>query len=285
VRLGDPIVPLTLERFRLLRDLINVKFGIHFGDDDLYLVESRLSERVLHLGLTNFDDYYRYLTYHPSGEAEIEEAAEILTTNETYFFREEYQLRSFSEEILPELQRRLAPRRRLMVWSAGCSSGEEAYTIAMIVRDSRLFEGWDVRIFGSDISSRMLARARRGIYGASAFRATPPDVVARNFTETRQGMRVNEDVRALCHFGRLNLLDEERIVFVGRADVIFCRNVLIYFDKRSKTRGISILYDRLNSGGYLLLGHTESLLNLSTAFELVHLSEDLVYRKPEVAHG
>jgi chemotaxis protein methyltransferase CheR len=276
---------LTLERFRLLRDLINVRFGIHFGDDDLYLVESRLSERVLNLGLTNFDEYYRYLTYHPSGESEIEDAAEILTTNETYFFREEYQLRSFGKEVLPALQRSLAARRRLMIWSAGCSSGEEAYTIAMLVLDSGLFKGWDVRIFGSDISSRMLARARRGIYGPSAFRAMPKELMTRHFTEVPQGMCVNDDVRALCNFGRLNLLDGERIVFVGRADVIFCRNVLIYFDKRSKTRGISILYDRLNPGGYLLLGHTESLLNLSTAFELVHLSEDLVYRRPEVEHG
>lgn len=285
MRLGDPIVPLTLERFRLLRDLINLRFGIHFTDGDLYLVESRLCERVLYLGLNNFDDYYRYLTYHPNGDSEIEEAAEILTTNETYFFREEYQLRSFVSEILPELHRKLAARKRLRIWSAGCSSGEEAYTIAMLVLESGLFKNWDVRIFGSDISSRMLARARRGIYGSSAFRSTPPDVVSRHFTEVAQGIRVNDDVRALCHFGRLNMLDEERIVFVGRADVIFCRNVLIYFDKRSKIQGISILYDRLNPGGYLLLGHTESLLNLSTAFELVHLREDLVYRKPEVAHG
>jgi len=268
----------------LLRDLINRRFGIHFSDDDLYLVESRLSERLMHLGLVSFDDYFHYLTYHPDGEAETEEAAEILTTNETYFFREEYQLRAFSDEILPELQRKLASRRRLMVWSAGCSSGEEAYTIAMLIRDSGLFEGWEVRIFGSDISSRMLRRARQAVYNPSAFRTMPPDMVARHFTEHPDGLKVNEDVRALCHFGRLNLLDQERIVFVGRADVVFCRNVLIYFDKRSKTNGISVLYDRLNPGGYLLLGHTESLLNLSTAFELVHLREDLVYRRPEVDH-
>lgn len=285
MRLGDSVVPLSLERFRLLRDLVNKRFGIFFNDDDRYLMESRLSERLVHLGITTFDDYYHYLMYHPSGEAEVEEAAEILTTNETYFFREEYQLRAFARELLPRLAERLAGRKRLMIWSAGCSSGEEAYTIAMLVRDSGLFDGWEVRIFGSDISSRMLARARRAVYGRGAFRALPPELERRHFTETAGGLRVNDDIRALCHFGRLNLLDEDRIVFVGRADVVFCRNVLIYFDKRSKGRGISVLYDRLNAGGYLLLGHTESLLNLSTAFELVHLSEDLVYRKPEVHHG
>ncbi len=283
MRLGDPVIPLSLERFRLLRDLINSQFGIYFTDDDRYLVESRLSERLIRLDLQTFDDYYHYLTYHPDGPKELEQGAEILTTNETYFFREDYQLRAFSNEILPRLRERLGKKKRLMIWSAGCSSGEEVYTIAMIILDSGMFDDWEVRIFGSDISSRMLAKARKGIFGSSAFRTMPKDVVARHFTETGDGMRVNDNVRAICHFGRLNLLDEEKIVFVGRADVVFCRNVLIYFDKRSKARGISVLYDRLNDGGYLLLGHTESLLNLSTAFELVHLDEDLVYQRPEVA--
>jgi len=284
VRLGDPVIPLSLERFRLLRELINRRFGIYFTDDDRYLVESRLSERLINLDLSSYDAYYHYLLYDPRGEEELEQGAEILTTNETYFFREDYQLRAFSKELLLRLRDKLEKRRRLMIWSAGCSSGEEAYTIAMIVLDSGLFDGWEVRIFGSDISSRMLAKARRGVYGPSAFRAMPEDAVKRHFSEVPGGLRVSDQVRALCHFGRLNLLDEEKIVFVGRADVVFCRNVLIYFDKRSKSRGISILYDRLNDGGYLLLGHTESLINLSTAFELVHLKDDLVYRRPEIPH-
>jgi len=280
VRLGDPVIPLTVRRFRLLRDLINRRFGIFFDDDDRYLVENRLGERLVQLGLTTFDDYHHYLTYDPAGEAEVEEAAEILTTNETYFLREEYQLRSFAAEILPELSRRNAAKRRLLIWSAGCSSGEEAYTIAMLVRDSGLFRGWDARVFGSDISSRMLARARRGVYGPSSFRVTPAELISRHFVEVPEGLRVKDDLKSMCHFGRINLLDRERIVFIGRADAVFCRNVLIYFDKRSKAQGISMLYDRLAPGGYLLLGHTESLLNLSTAFELVQLSEDLVYRRP-----
>ncbi len=281
MRLGDPVIHLSLERFRLLRDLINKRFGIFFSDDDRYLVESRLSERLMHLDLPSFDDYYHHLRYHQDGEQELEQGAEILTTNETYFFREEYQLKAFSQELLPELHERLINKRRLMIWSAGCSSGEEAYTIAMLVRDSGLFHDWDVRIFGSDISARMLAKARRGIFGPSAFRTTPEDLQRRHFTPAPGGLRVNENIRALCHFGRLNLLDEEKIIFVGRADVVLCRNVLIYFDKRSKSRALSIIYDRLNDDGYLLLGHTESLLNLSTAFELVHLRNDLVYRRPK----
>jgi len=282
VRLGDHGVRMSLERFRLIRDMINARYGIYFSDDNRFLVESRLSERLVHLGLESFDDYHRYLKYDVDGPTEIEDAIDLLTTNETYFFREEYQLRSFVRDILPELHRRLASRKRLMIWSAGCSSGEEAYTIAMLILDSGLFRDWEVRIFGSDVSRRVLNRARRGIYGKSSFRTTSPKIIERYFVEVKEGKRVNDDVKTLCHFGHLNLLDEERIVFLGSVDVIFCRNVFIYFDKRSKLRAISLLHDRLNPKGYLLLGHTESLLNLSTAFEIVHLSEDLVYRRPGV---
>ena len=163
--MGDPVVPLSLERFRLLRDLINRRFGIFFTDDDRYLMESRLSERLVHLGITTFDDYYHYLMYHPSGDAETEAAAEILTTNETYFFREEYQLRSFARELLPRLQDRLGQRRRLMVWSAGCSSGEEAYTVAMLIKDSGLFNGSSAPCFSQQqqdiISMSYTASVRR----------------------------------------------------------------------------------------------------------------------------
>lgn len=285
MRLADPAIPLSLERFRLIRDMINHRFGIHFTDDDKYLVESRLSERLAFLDLDSFDDYYHYIKYNPAGDAELEKGTEILTTNETYFFREQYQLRAFSDELLPTLHQKNAGRKRLMIWSAGCSSGEEVYTIAMLIINSGLFNGWDVRVFGSDISSRMLAKARKGVFSKSAFRSTPESEKKKHFTKTDSGWRINENVRSLCHFGRLNILDKERIIFVGRVDVVFCRNVLIYFDKRSKTEGISVLYDRLNPGGYLLLGHTESLINLSTAFELVHLKEDLVYRRPEINHG
>ncbi|MCP4599632.1 MAG: protein-glutamate O-methyltransferase CheR [Proteobacteria bacterium] len=285
MRISDTGLHLSFERFRLIRDMVNEHSGIFFSDDNQFLMESRLGERVAYLGLSSFDDYHHYLKYHPKGPSEIDDAIELLTTNETYFFREEYQLRTFAVDILPELHRRLASRRRLMVWSAGCSSGEEAYTIAMLVLNSGLFRDWDVRIFGSDISRRVLSRARRGVYGKASFRTTKPEMIKRYFTEVTEGRQVNEEIRTLCHFGHLNILDEERIVFLGRVDVIFCRNVLIYFDKKSKMRAISLLYDRLNPEGYLLLGHTESLLNLSTAFELVHLSEDLVYRRPKDSHG
>ena len=137
-----------------------------------------------------------------------------------------------------------------------------------------------MRIFGSDISRRCLTAARRGIYGPSAFRAMPVDLRRRYFTERADGAHVADDLRTICQFGHLNLLDTPRSTVVGRVDVIFCRNVLIYFNDVSRRRVIEMFYERLLPGGYLLLGHSESLLNVSTAFELVHLREDLVYRKP-----
>lgn len=272
---------LSPEEFRLLRELINGYCGISFSDDAAFVVERRLRERVRELGLAGFTEYYHYLRYHPSAKAEIEAAVEALVTNETYFFREEYQLRAFRHEILPELRERLERenRRSLTIWSAGCSTGEEVYTLAILVAESQLFEGWDVRVFGNDISRRVLATARRATYGSSSFRAMPPQY-EHYFESTPEGKQVVPRIRTMCHFGHLNLLDRERSALIGRADAIFCRNVLIYFDERARRRVLDSFYERLYPGGYLLLGHSESLLNSTTAFELVHLSSDMVYRRP-----
>jgi chemotaxis protein methyltransferase CheR len=268
------------DEFRLLRDLLNTHAGLHFDEDATYLFERRLSERLAALELGSYDEYYKYLRFGVRGQDEIEEAIELLTTKETYFFRQEYQLRAFGQELLPRVQQANASRRRLSIWSAGCSTGEEAYTIAMLVAQSGLFEGWEVRVIGSDISRNNVATARRGSYREASFRTTPSDIRRTFFVEREDGTHVVEPIRRMCQFGQLNLLDPSKASIVGRVDVVFCRNVLIYFDVRSRRQVIDTLYDRLLPGGYLLLGHSESLLNLSTAFELVHLKEDLVYRKP-----
>ena len=269
--------------FRLLRDLVNGYAGIYFGDEALPVLERRLKERLSVLGLTRFSEYYHFLKFSSGAPAELDEAVDLLTTNETYFFREDYQLRAFKNEVLPVLASDGASRRRLSIWSAGCSTGEEVYTIAILIAESGLFHGWDVRVYGSDISRRCVAAARRGIYGASAFRAVGPEVKRAYFTDKADGSHVIDRIRQNCHFGHLNLMDPERVRVVGRVDAVFCRNVLIYFDQRSRKKGIDMFYERLIPGGFLFLGHSESLLNVSTAFELVHLSEDLVYRKPLIS--
>ena len=280
IRGFEPRSRLRPDQFRLLRDLINEHAGLHYDDDSLYAFDRRLGERVSALELSGFDEYYKFLRFNIRGQAELEEAIELLTTKETYFFRQEYQLRAFRDELLPRIQKSNATRRRLTVWSAGCSTGEEAYTTAMLIDQAGRFRGWEVRVIGSDISRRNVAFARRGVYRGASFRATSDEQVRNYFEERRDGQHVADFIKKMCHFGQLNLLDGAKAAIVGRVDAIFCRNVLIYFDVRSRRRVIDNLYDRLVPGGYLMLGHSESLLNVSTAFELVHLEDDLVYRKP-----
>jgi chemotaxis protein methyltransferase CheR len=277
---GPSDISLKPEEYRLLRDLFVAKIGVHFGPESRFSLERRLRERLIVLKLSTFAEYYQYLRFHPLALAEWEEAVELLTTNETYLFREDYQLRSFKEEVLPRLAVQARARKRLSIWSAGCSTGEEAYTLAILLHQSDLFSGWDVRVYGSDLSKRCVAAARRGVYGAASFRATPDAVKREFFVVKADGHHVSDTIRAMCQFGQMNLLDQDKARLLGRADAIFCRNVLIYFEAQQRKRTIEIFHERLYPGGVLFLGHSESLLNVSTAFELVHLKEDLVYRKP-----
>lgn len=270
---------LAVHEYRLISEFISAHCGLLLGSDLRFVVERKLRGRVTELSLASFADYYHHLRYHPDRQAEMERAIDVLTTNETYFFREHGQLRAFEREVLPKLREQAANRKRLAIWSAGCSTGEEAYTLAIKVVRSGLFAGWDVRIFGNDISRRVLQVARRGVYGPNSFRAMPPEY-REHFVETREGMLVDGKIRALCQFGHFNLFDTDRAAMVGRVDAIFCRNVLIYFNDSARRRVIESFYERLYPGGHLMLGHSESLLNASTAFELAHLSGDLAYRKP-----
>lgn len=274
------VAPLALEEFRLIRELILKYCGVVLTDDQRGYVERRLRDRLAFLSLSDFRAYYRYLRFDPAGPQEIEDAAESITTHETYFFREEYQLRAFRDEVLGALYDARRGARRLAVWSAGCSTGEEPYTLAMLLLEAGIPRGWDVRIFGSDLSRRVIAHARRGIYGPSSFRACPDRYRSQYFRPTSDGQHeVSREVRALCHFGQLNLVDAARVALIGKLDVIFCRNVLIYLEPTARRAVVDQFYRRLSPGGVLLLGHSESLLSMTTAFEPVVLSSDLVYRR------
>jgi chemotaxis protein methyltransferase CheR len=271
---------LTEEEFRLLRDVVYAHCGLWFRDESRYLLERRLGPRLQALALPDFTAYHRFLRFDPGGAGELDEVTDALTTNETYFYREPYQLRAFSQEILPALERANARERRLRILSAGCSTGEEVYTLAVLVRDSGLFEGWDVEIVGSDISRRCIAQALAGSYGEHAFRIPEAEPMRRWF-QLRGGKWVIDDaVRRMVRFQRENLLEPRALSTVARLDAVFCRNVMIYFDTQSRRRLLSLLHGKLREGGWLLLGHSESLLNLTADFELVHLTSDLVYRRP-----
>jgi len=280
----EEIIPLSDDVFRLLRDLIKDYCGVYFDDSSKYLLERRLTRRARLHHLDNFRDYYRYLLYDKNRDEELTAIMDVLTVNETYFFREESQLKAFSEEILRELKELKAHSKRLRIWSAGCSTGEEPYTIAMLILEKGpFFDGWDIEILGSDINQRVLQTARKGLYRKNSFRAIDDYYIRKYFTEENSLYRINDNVRKLVNFSYLNLYDPFKVKFVGTMDVIFCRNVLIYFHMDARKRVIENFYQRLSEGGFLLLGHAESLMNISTAFVLRHLKNDMVYQKPKKA--
>lgn len=289
---GDPAnggggvrVRILPEETRLLQELILEHCGVFLGADAGFLFERRLGPRLDALSLRSFAEYYHYLCYELDGAAELEECVERITTHETYFFREQFQLDGFRAEIVPELLRGPAGRRGLAVWSAGCSTGEEAYTIAMLLTDA---DAAPARVVGTDISRKVLATAQQGVYGPASFRTTSDAVRDRHFEPAGAGQfRVAPAVRRMCSFVPLNLMDVGRYpgIFApgqvpARFDAIFCRNVLMYLSGQARHRIVEGFYDALVPGGFLMLGHSESLLSVTTRFDLVHLSSDLVYRRP-----
>lgn len=279
----DDLIELPEDIFRLLRDYIRDYCGMYFDGNSKYLLERRLSRRVRLHQFKSFKDYYHFLTYDRRRETELVEVIDCLTTNETYFFREEAQLRAFTDEIIPEIAE-AKKDKTLKIWSAGCSTGEEPYTIAMLLLEKGCLHDWDIEIIGSDINQKVLTSARRGIYKRGSFRTTDDKLLNKYFKEESPGsFRINDEVKRLVSFSYLNLFDPYKLSFIKDFDIIFCRNVIIYFDALSKKKLIETFYGKMAPGGYLLLGHAESLLNISTSFKLVHLKNDMVYQKPLTA--
>ena len=265
--------------FRLMRDQIYKRTGMWFSDTSKYLLQKRLSPRARELNFESFQKYFYFLQYDPRAEAEFDQIYDLVTTNETYFFREPAQLAAFAEEIVPEILERKSVKK-IRIWSAGCSSGEEPYSIAMLLSEAGYYDRAAFEIFASDINQQVLAKARRGHYRESAFRATDGPLRDKYFTRNDDGSwHIHDDIRNRVSFGRLNLYDEPRVSLLGHLDVIFCRNVIIYFDDLSKKVVVSNFFNRLTENGYLLLGHSESLISLSTQFKLRHLKNDMVYQK------
>lgn len=275
------------EEFHLLRDSVYSHCGIFFDNDSKYLLEKRLAKRLSALNLSTFHDYYHFLKYNRKKDQEMMDIMDILTTNETYFFRESFQLKAFTDEIIPELikSKNTSGSHSLRIWSAGCSTGEEAYTIAMLLHGIKELRGWNIEIIGTDISQRVLQHARRAVYGKSSFRATDEEYVRRFFVEQDDGLKVCDEIRNLVTISHLNLFDTNRMVMLGKMDLIFCRNVIIYFDLAAKKRVVESYFNSLSEGGFLLLGHSESLMNITTLFTLRHFKNDMIYQKPERSNG
>ncbi len=269
--------------FELLRDLIRERTGILLGPEGARQLERRLRERLEFLSLASFADYHRHLRFRAEADDELQHLFEAATNNETYFFREDYQLQGFRDEIVPVLAADLHHQRRLTCWSLGCSTGEEPYSIAMTLLESEALVGWALHVVGLDISRQRLAAARKGVYGESSFRCTSPQRRARFFTQDADALRVAKEVRQMCTFGFVNLVSLHERPKFEQPDAVFCRNVLIYFEPEARCRVIEAIYELLRPGGYLMLGHAESLLHEPTRFIPVHLDQDVVYRKPHLA--
>jgi chemotaxis protein methyltransferase CheR len=272
---------LTDAEFRLFTDLLRNRCGLHFDEDTRFLVEKRLLRHIEESDIGSVASYLYQLRNGANAEEEFSNIVDLLTTNETYFFRERSQLTALVQEIIPEiLSRQTTVRRPISIWSAGCSSGEEPFSVVMMALEAGLAPGQDFRVYASDISRAVLTKARRGVYREASFRDAEESMRRRYFSQKDGLTRISDHVKRHVDFVHMNLLDESKVSLFGAMDVILCRNVIIYFDLQTKKRVMKTFHSKLNPGGYLLLGHSESLINVTADFELKHLKRDLVYRRP-----
>lgn len=261
---------LSAKQFDKISQLVYQISGIDLHEGKEELVKARLLKRLRHLKISNFDHYLKYLTKDKSG-IEVQAMVDMLTTNKTHFFRESEHLDFLKDEIIPGLSH--GPVR---IWSAGCSSGEEPYSIAIIFREAMSeIEKRDVRILATDISDRMMEKARQGLYDEETLKFMPAQLKHKYFKKAEpaigRGYRVVPQLQSMVSFAKLNLMEEWPMN--GLFDVIFCRNVMIYFDKPTQEKLVKRFWSMLEDGGYLLVGHSESL---------TFLTHDYRYLKPAV---
>jgi len=266
-----------------LRDFICGVTGIYFQDSKKYLLEGRLGKRLQILGIGDFAEYLRMLRYGAARQEEMKSFYDAITINETFFFRNEPQFEAFEKTLVPAIvgSKKTNGRSRLRAWSAASSSGEEAYTLAMIYMEKLKprYPGLEFEVVGTDISPSVLETARKGIYREYSVRNTPKHYMDRYFENCDGRHAVREDVRRLARFEQMNLFDQRAMRQMMGFDIIFCANVLIYFDTKSKIQVVSNLYDSLNKGGYLFIGYAESLHGISSAFKLLNFPKTVAYRK------
>jgi len=264
-----------------LRDLIYEHSGLYFEEKKLYFVSRRIDQRVEEVGATSVQDYYQLLRYG-SDSAELQLLCEAMTTNETYFFREYPQLKAFAEICLEEV---LAEKRRrgdchLRIWSAACSTGDEVYTLAIILREMiEDIDNWVISLIGSDIDRQALRTARSGLYQERAVKDVPAAYRERYFQQEGFSYRVAPVLARMVQFRHANLMDPLAARDLSCQDFIFCRNALIYFDDASRCRVVDLLYNALRAGGYIFLGHSESVGRVTSSFRLARKGDQLVYMK------
>jgi chemotaxis protein methyltransferase CheR len=268
-----------------IRDLIYQVAGIYHPDNKLRLLQDRCGRRMKELKVQTLREYFECLTSRPLRQAELSALLNEITIGETCFFRNRAQLEGLRRIVIPSILEAKSrfPQRRLRIWSAGCSTGEEPYTLRMLQMEEAdgSLKNWIVEILATDLNERSLAHAKAGVYGDYSTRNLPPLYRQKYFLPSGNQLRVSPTVRANVSFSRLNLSDDPRMSLMKNIDVIFCCNVLIYFDLASKRRVIGHFFNHLLPHGYLFLGNSESLFGISEDFRLVHLPGTTAYVKGE----
>ena len=272
----------SVEQIQKITQQIYQKLGLHFDDRKIYFLKTRVAKRMAALGIEEPQDYVFMITYADQKGLEMQALANLVTTNETYMFREYDQLQAFANHCLPDVLPAKQARgdKTLRIWSAGCSSGEEAYTLAMIVQE--VFpqaQSWDCKIVATDIDENMLRKVAAARYGQRSVKDVPDEYRDKYLTQEGDEYVVRRRTAALVQPLHLNLHDRVALRAMRGFDFVFCRNVLIYFDDASRKAVVDHFYNALNPGGYIFLGHSESVGRITTAFKLKRFESHLVYVK------
>jgi chemotaxis protein methyltransferase CheR len=272
-----------IDDFRSLSDFIYRKAGIRFEPKKLYFLSKRIQRRMQDLGIETPLEYIRSLRFSDPNGIEFQNLINLLTVNETYFFRDFPQLQSFAEHCLPELTARKSSRGDtvLRILSAGCSTGEEPYTLAIILMEMLdNIKGWQVEILACDIDLNVLGKARKAVYEARSVKDVPPEYMPRYFNKNPEGSHsLKNEVKRMVRFEHINLAEKGMLRQQGTFDFIFCRNVLIYFDDLSRKQMVDRFYVALDPGGYIFLGSSESVGRITTGFGIKRAGGHLVYYK------
>jgi chemotaxis protein methyltransferase CheR len=273
-----------------IRDLIYRISGIYHSEEKLYLLTSRCARRMEALHVTTASEYLEHLTTRGNRDAELRLLLNEITIGETYMFRHPAQLDALRNVILPQILqiKGTVGLKKLRFWCAGCSTGEEPHTLAMFLLEekAKLLADWTWDILATDLNDNSLETARAGIYGEYALRNTGDVLRRKYFVDAGdKKLQANDLLKKQIRFDRINLSDDSKMLFQKGIDIIFCCNVLIYFDLVSKRRVVQHFFSNLLPGGYLFLGHAESLFQVDDAFRLIHFPGTTAYWKPTAAHG
>jgi chemotaxis protein methyltransferase CheR len=280
---GDPA-------YLKIRDLIYKTSGIYHSPGKLYLLVSRCARRMVALGIASPAAYMDRLASSATRDAELRLLLNEITIGESYMFRHPAQLDALRHVILPQIlqNKSAASPKRLRFWSAGCSTGEEPHTLAMFLLEEKdkLLAGWNCDILATDLNDNSLEIARAGVYGEYSLRNTSSELRQKYFTAVgEQKLQANDLLKSLIRFERVNLSDDAKMAQSRGIDVVFCCNVLIYFDLASKRKVVQHFYSNLLPGGYFFLGHAESLFQVDDSFRLVHFPGTTAYLKPTAAQS